>query len=122
MATLTRPSDSKITNDGSPSLIESTDDDLATTVPAPFPQLQRTEVPVDSTPAPELTIHRGDSQNTTQRIQEVTTRPSSHPENEIETTKIESVGSLYLHSISRTLLSLEYAHGVTVRQILGFTP
>jgi hypothetical protein len=122
MATLTRPSDSKITNDESPSLIESTDDDLATTVPAPFPQLQRTEVPVGSTPAPELTLHRGDSQNTTQRIQEITTRPGLHPENEIETTKVESVSSLCLYAISRTLLSLEYAHGVIVRQVLGFTP
>jgi len=99
MATLTRPEDSKITNDESPSLIESTDDDLATTVPAPFPQLLRTEVPVESTLPPEQTILRGDSQNTDQRVPEVKTPPGLRPETEIETAKVESVSGLSLYTV-----------------------
>jgi hypothetical protein len=96
MATLTRLPDSKITNNESSGLIESTDADLATTVPAPFPQLQRRVAPLESTSAPEHTAYREESQSTDQRIMEAKTRPGLHPKVEIEKAKVESVSSLSL--------------------------
>ena len=105
MATLTRPSDSKPANHGSPSLIESTDNDLASTVPAPFPNLAQTEAPVDSTPQQELNIDIGDARNANERIMEVKTRPGWQPEAEIEKANVESAST---PSSFRSILELSH--------------
>ena len=91
MATLTRPSESKTANNIISGLNESTNDELASTVPAPFPQLQRAEVPLQSTAPPHQGLNQRESESTNQRSTEPQTHPESHPEIEIEEVKVDSV-------------------------------
>lgn len=96
MATLTRPSESKISNNQSSSLNESVNHDLALSVPAPFPQLQPTEAPLESIPTPKQDVYREEVQATKQYLTESQARPESHPEIEIEQVKVEPVRSCCL--------------------------
>ncbi|KIM20983.1 hypothetical protein M408DRAFT_12817 [Serendipita vermifera MAFF 305830] len=99
MATLTRPSEANIANNQSPGLVESSDPDLASTVPAPFPKLQPTQVSRESTPIKQET-HNNDGESTKQPEADSQARLEPHPEIEIERVKVESVSNV-LPSISQ---------------------
>ena len=99
MATLTRPSDPKIAKQESSTLIESTNADLASTIPAPFPHLEQMKAPAESITQAERTTHIVDVEDSSPRLMEVKTRPGWQREIEIEKGKVESASPLSSFSI-----------------------